>query len=300
MNTSLRKASSCRPYPFLLAGLAGLLCLALAVPTTRAQERGGQLPRTSPNAAVAQTVGVAEVRITYGRPSARGRTIFGDLVPYGEVWRTGANEATTITFSGDAAVEGQPLAAGTYGLFTVPGKESWTIVFNEQPEQWGAFNYEEGQDALRVEVTPEEAPLHEMLTFSFEEVTDSSAVAALYWDETRVPVAMTFDTPALIREQATAAMESAEDWQGPYQYAAYALSEELYLDEALTWAERSIEMEETFENTALKAQLLAAQERYDEAAEAGAQALSLAEAMDETPNGLEELESMMAEWEEGQ
>ena len=280
--------------------LAGLLCLALSAPSAQAQERGSQLPRTSPNAAVAQTVGVAEVRITYGRPSARGRSVFGELVPYGEVWRTGANEATTITLSDAAEVEGQPLAAGTYGLFTVPGEENWTVVFNRQPEQWGAFNYEEGQDALRVEVTPGEAPPHEMLTFSFEEVTDTSAVAALYWDETRVPVAMTFDTPALIREKAMAEMESAEDWQGPYQYAAYALSEGLYLDEALTWAERSIELEATFQNTALKARLLAAQERYDEAAEAGAQALSLAEAMDETPNGLEELESMMAEWEAGQ
>ena len=297
MNSLLRPTAVL--YLFL-AGLTTLLCLTLAAPSAQAQERGGQLPRTSPNAAVTQAVGVAEVRITYGRPSVRGRVVFGELVPYGEVWRAGANEATTITFSDDAEIEGQPLAAGTYGLFTVPGEEAWTVVFNRQREQWGAFNYEEGQDALRVEVTPEEAPPHEMLTFIFEEVTDTSAVAALYWEEVRVPFAVAFDTPALIREKATAALETAEDWQGPHQYAAYALSEGLYLDDALRWAERSIEIEETFQNTALKARLLAAQERYDEAAEAGAQALSLAETMDEAPNGMEELESMMAEWEAGQ
>lgn len=168
-----------------IAFSALLLIFASATPVT-AQERGNDEPRVSPNAAVSQTIGTTEVRITYGRPQVKGRTIFGELVPYDEVWRTGANEATTFSVSSDATIEGEPLPAGTYSLYTIPGTDTWTLIFNNVANQWGT-NYDQAEDALRVEVSPESAPSREMMTFLFEDVTDTSGTCVLHWDEVRVP-----------------------------------------------------------------------------------------------------------------
>lgn len=280
-----------------LALLLFVFAAATLAPTAHAQERGNTLPRVSPNAAVSQTIGVTDVQIAYGRPSVRGRDIFGGLVPYGEVWRTGANEATTISFSDDVQVEGQPLAAGTYSLFTVPGHSKWTIVFNETANQWGAYEYDESQDALRVEVTPTEAPhYHEQMSFHFGHVTDTSAQAALVWDQTRVPFRIQTDTDANVRANAEAAVADADDWRVPYQYAAYALETGAYPDVALRWADRSIALEENFQNTALKARLLASTGRYDDAAQLAKHALTMAENMDDAPQGLDQLREQVADW----
>ncbi len=165
----------------------------LAQPPALAQDRGNEEPRVSPNAAVSQTIGTTEVRIAYGRPSVRERDIFGGLVPHDSTWRTGANEATTITFSSDVEVEGRPLEAGTYSLFTIPAREAWTIIFNTNPGQWGDFSYDRSTDALRVQVNPEEAPMHEMMTFVFEEVSEDAGELVLYWDETRAPISVAVD-----------------------------------------------------------------------------------------------------------
>ena len=126
--------------------------------------------RTSKNGRAEGTIDGVGVTITYGRPEVRDRTIWGELVPYGEVWRTGANEATTITFDEDVTVEGEPLAAGTYALFTIPAEDTWTIIFNRKAKQWGSKKYDEGEDALRVEVSPSEAdePV-EVMTFAVED-----------------------------------------------------------------------------------------------------------------------------------
>jgi hypothetical protein len=176
--------TSFSPIRIVLSTLLVLL-LGTAAPTV-AQERGNEEARTSPNAAVSQTIGTTEVRITYGRPQVNGRTIFGDLVPYGEVWRTGANEATTISFSDDVRVEGESISAGTYSLYTIPGQDTWTIIFNDVANQWGT-QYNAEEDVLRVEVASESAPFHEMMTFRFGSVTDTSGTAALLWAESRVP-----------------------------------------------------------------------------------------------------------------
>ena len=151
--------------------------------------RGNDEARTSPNALTAQTVGTTQVMVAYGRPSVRDREIFGGLVPYGEMWRTGANEATAFHTSGDLMVEGERLPAGTYALFTIPNEDSWTIVFNGQVQQWGSMNHDPAQDVLRVEVEPMEAgyPV-EMMSFWFEDVSDTSAEMVLAWDDVQVPV----------------------------------------------------------------------------------------------------------------
>lgn len=165
--------------------LASALALAVTAPAT-AQERGNEEPRVSPNAAVSQTIGTTVVRITYGRPSVEGRTIFGDLVPYGEVWRTGANEATTFSVSSDVTIEGKTLSEGTYSLYTIPGQDQWTIIFNNVANQWGT-NYDESKDALRVKVSPESASMREMMTFLFENVKNGQGTCVLHWADVRVP-----------------------------------------------------------------------------------------------------------------
>lgn len=156
----------------------------------QAQERGGEEARVSPDAAVSQTIGLTEVSVTYGRPGVNNRDIFSSegLVPFDEVWRTGANEATTITFSNDVRVEGEDLEAGIYGLFTIPSEDHWTIIFNRIANQWGAYDYEESEDVLRVDVNPEESHFVDQLMIYFEEISENSGDLVIHWDRTKVPV----------------------------------------------------------------------------------------------------------------
>lgn len=164
-----------------------LLTLAICCISTLgfAQERGNEEPRVSPNASVSQTIGTTEVRITYGRPSVNDREIFGGLVPYGQWWRTGANESTAITFSDDVMVEGKEIEAGTYSLYTIPGQDEWTIILNSKLS-WGT-QYDESKDVARVTVEPMQGQKMEQFLIYFEKVTDSSAECVLHWDKTRVP-----------------------------------------------------------------------------------------------------------------
>lgn len=172
----------------ILSGLFGLVIVCFLSTPADAQFRSNEDARVSPNATVSQTIGTTQITITYGRPSVKGRQVFGGLEPFGEVWRTGANEATTITFSRSVVIEGDTLSAGTYGLFTIPPKEGeWTVIFNNVPNQWGAFNYDSEKDALRVKVSPEEAAHMEQMMFYFEEVTDTSAECVLHWSDVKVP-----------------------------------------------------------------------------------------------------------------
>jgi Protein of unknown function (DUF2911) len=146
--------------------------------------------RVSPKASVMQVVGFTEIKIDYSRPGVKGRTIWGDLVPYNKVWRAGANEATTISFSSDVSIEGKKLPAGKYSLFTIPEKEEWTIIFNKVAEQWGAFEYNETEDALRVSVKPiTNNSSTEWFTFSFTDLKpkEGTTVINLLWEKIKVP-----------------------------------------------------------------------------------------------------------------
>jgi Protein of unknown function (DUF2911) len=143
--------------------------------------------RLSPKASVMQTVGFTDVTIDYSRPGVKGRTIWGELVPYNKVWRAGANEATTINFSTDVIIEGKSLPAGKYGFFTIPNKDSWTLIFNKVADQWGAFQYNEAEDALRVTVKPESNNFQEWLAYTITKTGDKSAVVSLEWEKLKVP-----------------------------------------------------------------------------------------------------------------
>ncbi|WP_448517930.1 DUF2911 domain-containing protein [Rhodoflexus sp.] len=156
-----------------------LLMFVLAGFATQAQNK----QPASPEASVAEKIGETTITITYGQPSVRGRKIWGELVPYGKVWRTGANKATTFETSADIMVEGQKLPKGKYALFTIPGEDEWTIIFNSKHDQWGAYDYNEAQDVLRVKVKPAVADEHfEAMTFDI----NKEGIVSLMWEKKRV------------------------------------------------------------------------------------------------------------------
>lgn len=154
--------------------------------TSNAQERTTDRVWASPNAAVTQTIGLTEIHLTYGRPSVRDRVIFGDLVPFGEVWRTGANESTAILFSDDVQIAGENVPAGTYSLYTIPGVDSWTVILNNKLS-WGT-QYDEREDFVRIEAKPKEASYMEQMMIYFENITDTTGELIIHWDEVKVSV----------------------------------------------------------------------------------------------------------------
>lgn len=191
--------------PLLLrTGILVLLAAWLAFKPVRAQQqspllyddpvfewtdnRDPEAPRPSPNAFVGLQIGSTRVMVAYGSPGVKERTIFGSLVSYGNVWRTGANEATTITFTDDVLVEGHDVPAGTYSLFTIPGQEAWIVILNTKNNLWGSQDYLAGDDVLRITCTPQEAEKRERLTFYFEDIDPDafSASLALHWDTVKV------------------------------------------------------------------------------------------------------------------
>jgi tetratricopeptide (TPR) repeat protein len=217
------------------------------------------LPQASPKATITQTVGLTDIAITYHRPAVNKRTVWGDLVPWDQVWRAGANENTTIAFSSPVTVNGKPLPAGTYGLHMIPKKDGdWTIAFSNVNWAWGSFTYDEKEDALRVTAKPQPAEFQERLSYSFDEPTDVSVDVSMRWEKVRVPFRVEVDTPSVVMASIRKELRDLPrfSWQGWNQAAAYALRSKTNVDEAVTWADRSIGMQENFNNLRTKAGLL--------------------------------------------
>lgn len=182
----------------IVLGLVVVLAVGFAVSSTAfAQEKK---VRPSLHASVSQTIGVdTDITFDYSRPGVKGRTIWGELVPYGLApgnkyseekpfpWRAGANEKTTIAVSSDVLVDGKPLPAGKYSIHMIPSEKDWIVIFNKVSEGWGSYDYDEAEDALRVKVTPVEAPFEEWMRFGFDDLAGTSAVAFLQWEKLRVP-----------------------------------------------------------------------------------------------------------------
>jgi hypothetical protein len=164
-----------------------LLIFSFVLISTQSYAQNDKKVRISPKAAVFQTVGFTDVRIDYSRPGVKGRVIWGGLVPYNKVWRAGANEATKFTFSTDVKINDKTLKAGSYSFFVIPAKEKWTVIFNKVADQWGAFEYNEAEDALRFEVTPEQGGNQEWLAYTISKTSDNSAIVRLEWEKLKVP-----------------------------------------------------------------------------------------------------------------
>lgn len=250
---------------------AAMLALALLVfdtPVTAQPQM--PVPQPSPKAGIMQTIGLTDVAVSYHRPSVRNRKVWGDLVPFNEVWRAGANENTTISFSDPVKIEGKELPAGTYGLHMIPTQTTWTIIFNKNSTSWGSFFYKESEDALRVTVSPQPADTQDMLSYEFNDVTASSAVIALRWEKLRIPVKIEVDTRTIVLAGARDAYLrglAGFSWQGFNQAAAYCLQNNTNLDEALTWIDKSISIAENATNLFVKGGIL---ERLGKNAEADA------------------------------
>lgn len=197
-----------------------------------------ETPRVSQHATVSQTIGTTEIAIEYHRPGVRERRIWDGLVPYGQPWRMGANEATTISFSTEVSVEGQKVPAGTYSLFAIPSSDTWTIVINKDPNQWGAYGYDQEKDALRVNVQPVRSSSHtEWMRFTIDPADASSAVVNLEWENLRVPIEVDVDVDQIVWSAIDQALASAY-----LSAAAYSLDNGSRHEEGLEWVNASIEI----------------------------------------------------------
>lgn len=254
-----------------------------------------RLPKASPGASVTTEVGTTAVTIEYHRPAVKGREIWGALVPYGEVWRLGANEATRITFSDPVEVQGREVPAGTYALFAIPGKDSWTLILNKQAKQWGAYFYKAEEDLLRFEVRPQTGPFTEWMQFQIIPAGDGDAVVEMAWATLRVPFSIATDPDASAWKSIDDTLAGSPSW-GDYQTAAsWALQKDHRLDEAMGWIDKAMAMAESFWNHETKARLL---HKAGKTADAVAQldrAMALAEG--KAPREyIAGLESVKAEW----
>ena len=246
------------------------------------------VPQPSQKATVMQRIGVTDVTITYFRPGVKGRKIWGDplpeqeastkgeatlddqnvrpknavIVPYGHVWRTGANDATTFVINDDVLINGQKLAAGSYSLHTIPTKDEWTIVFNGTANQWGSFNYDPAKDTLRVKAKPSWVNENqEWLAFTIDPVGEDSAQVNIRWEKISVPFTIKVpDVPAatMARLKTTVAGAKPDDWRTRLQAGNFLINNANPADDALgmEWIEASIKVKETFQNLAGKANAL--------------------------------------------
>ncbi len=265
---------------FLLAFLVIetlVLCSALAP----AQSFVLDLPRPSQHAVLTQRVGITDITVNYHRPLVNGRKIWGGLVPYGQVWRAGANENTTIQFSDPVTVEGQPLAKGTYGLHMIPAENEWTIIFSKNSTSWGSFTYNQAEDALRVNVKPQPTDMHEALTYDFDDVKPDATVLTLRWEKVAVPVKIGVNTHEIVEQSLHTQLRGLAQytWLSWDDAANYLLVEKTDYEQALKYADTSLQNEERFDNLMTKSQVLEAMGRKDDATAAKNKALTLANAI---------------------
>ena len=239
--------------------LCVLATLVLSTADAAAQAPPLKLPEASPAATVIQTVGLTEIKVSYHRPAVAGRKVWGELVPYGDVWRAGANENTTVSFSSPVKVAGKPLAAGTYGLHMIPTAKDWTVIFSKVSIAWGSYSYDPKEDALRVTVSPQpsEGPT-ERLSYSFDNPSETAATLTLRWETLKLPIAIEVDTPKVVMASMRGELLGLPKffWLGWNQAASYWLKHGGDLDEALKLSDKSIEIASTFQNTMTRAAIL--------------------------------------------
>ena len=302
----------------ILLSLAVVAFIISGATITSAQLR---LPRPSPKATVTQTIGVTDVTVVYSRPAVKGRKIWGDwptpvageatldnqntrpagapIVPYGHVWRTGANEATQFTVTDDVLINGQPLPAGSYSLHSIPGKDGeWTIIFNSVAQQGGSFDYDSKKDVLRVKTKAEVSDHpHEYLDISLDPVKDNSLTAKIKWEKVSVPFTVEVkDMPAVVVAKARSAVSAAkpDDWATPFQAANYARSNKIAPEDTAKWYEQAlkaideqIKTKPTFQNLTRRANTLLNMGRTQDGIAAAEKAVEAGKAEKVDTTGLE-------------
>jgi hypothetical protein len=252
--------------------LALFFCVLLLASLSQAQTATGEtlmldLPRASQHALVQQRIGITDITINYHRPLAKGRQVWGKLVPYGQVWRAGANENTIITFSDPVTIEGQALEKGTYGLHMIPGQDQWTVIFSKNSTSWGSFTYKQDEDALRVNVKPHPAEMQDALAYDFDDVKPDSAVITMRWEKVAVPFNVHVNVNDIVTASIHRQMHGINQyyWEGWDDAAGYFLANKINLDEALKDEDLSIQAEERYDNLMNKSKILEAMGRTQDA-----------------------------------
>lgn len=225
-----------------------------------------RLPQPSPAASVTQTIGLTDISVKYHTPGVKSREIWGTLVPYNQVWRTGANEATLITLSDEVTINGEKLAAGTYSLFSLPeSADSWFFIFNKNISLWGTEGYDPKEDVLRVKAQVKECLYHETFQFAFSNVSPTAGILSFLWEKKEVSIKIEVDTDkkalALLQEDLKNA--KANDWQLYALATSYLIQKNTEHELALQWIDKSLSMDDNFYNNWVKAQLLAQKEEYE-------------------------------------
>jgi len=276
-----------------LFSLLGLGFLSLGAPGAALAQQL-ELPRPSPLAKVSQAVGLTDVSVEYSSPALKGRKVFGTLVPLGQLWRTGANSATKLTFSKDVTIDGKPVPAGSYALFSIPGKDSWTIILNKNPNQGGTGQYKQDLDLLRFTVKPEPSGQRERLTFVFSDTTETSTRLDLEWEKLRVSFVIKANTDAQVDANIKGLEEGS--WR-PYNNAArYLLDSKKDPERAMQLVDRSLSLREEWFNVWTKAQLLAQKGKAQDACPLAQKAKQLGE---KNPDGFffaDEVKKAIVDW----
>lgn len=283
--------------------LPALLLASTALPAaTQAKPAPVRLTplRVSPACTVAQDIGISRIEMAFSRPAVRGRRIWGGLVPFGQVWRAGANSATTISFSHSARVAGKDVPAGTYAFFAIPGEKTWTLILNKKAKQWGAYDYKPEEDLMRWEAQPQAGPFLEYLDFRVMPIDSGRATVELAWENLRVSFPVAFDTKAIYWAHLEDTLKQAPDtdWVPWYQAAAYCQAQGIEPQKALAWIEKSLNISETYNNHEVAARIYKDAKRMPEARGHLQKAIDLSKG--KAPKEYtENLEKEMVDWKAG-
>jgi|TARA_R110000737_G_scaffold182215_1_gene205600 hypothetical protein len=253
------------------------LIIAAALTFSTAANAQLKTPQPSPTATIQQAVGLTDVEIIYSRPGSKGRTVFGELVPFGEIWRTGANASTKIKVSDDVKIGGQEVPAGQYAIYTIPGAEEWTVIIYKGLENWGAGGYDKTQDVARFTVKPTKlADKYESFTMDFSDFETSGANLNLMWENTKISMPIVTPTDAQVEKQITEMMAgpSANSYYGA---ARFYLEKDKELAKAEMWIAKAIEMRpDAFWMIHVQAKILAKQGKKKEAIAAAEKSMKMA------------------------
>jgi hypothetical protein len=278
----------------VLPAALAVVVSAAAAGTARAELT---LPRVSQNATVTQTVGLTDFRVVYHRPGVKGRKIWGGLVPYGEKWRLGANDATSFAVTGDATVGGQKVPAGEYSIYAVPTEKEWTLVITKEKGLWNELTFAADQEVARFTAAPTKGPHEEWMRFSFENLSSDGADLVLRWETLRVDIPLRVDTNAQAMASIRAAMAElkSDDWQTPYRAAQYCFNAGVHMDEAMAWAEKSVATKEMYFNLSLLADMKMKAGNQKEAIAVAEKAVKVGKADPNKPD-TSPTESKISEW----
>jgi Protein of unknown function (DUF2911) len=267
---------------------AAVAVLVTALSTVIATSLQGQttllldLPLESQSAQVTQEIGITKISITYHRPRVKGRKIWGWLEPYGRVWRAGANENTVFEVSDPVTVEGKTLPKGIYGLHMIPGESEWTVIFSKRANSWGSYSYDPAEDALRVTVKPQTTDMRDALTYDFDDPMPDAVTVTMRWETVAVPFKIAVNTNEIVEaslrdQQLHSRLQYF--WSSWNDAGVYLLDHNLSPEDALRYADKSIELEERFDNLITKVRALDRLNRKEEAATVRNKALGLGNVM---------------------